>query len=518
MGSGDPWRANRTDNIQLREIVRRAFTLALMVCILVVACGGGSDPTSEAPATAAPTQPASEESSSPGLPRLDVLPSPTPYASAMPLPTPRGRLMETYVVQAGDTLGGISLAFDVPLEELVALNGLGSEAAIIHAGQALRVPLNITRTGPQVTLLPDSEVVFSPAYRDFDVAGFVAQQGGYLAEFSTPVNDIWISGAEAVSRVARQYSVGPRVLLTLLEYYGGWVTQSPPPLYTPLGTANPYYDESFYLQLSWAANRVNEGYYGYQGNGNLAVHFGDGERALVPAGLNAGSAGIFNILALNGDWETWETERQDFMETYRRLFGDPLARTFAPLVPSDLAQPALRLPWQAGETFYYTGGPHAAYGSRSTWAAVDFAPPDIKGSCYYSQKDVTAAADARLYLAGPGEMYLDLDADGNLQTGWVLLYLHVVARDELTHGQLVTAGTPLGYASCEGGVSNSSHVHLARRFNGEWLAADGPIPLVLSGWQFKASGGQYDGTAVRDGVTKTACECWDEVMNALVGE
>jgi LasA protease len=304
----------------------------------------------------------------------------------------------------------------------------------------------------------------------------------------------------------------------LLEHYGGWVTQSPPPLYQPLGTANPYYKESFYLQLSWAANRVNEGYYGYKGNGNLAVRFGDSSRALVPAGLNAGSAGIFNILALNGDWETWETESQDFMETYRRLFGDPLARTFEPLVPFDLTQPTLNLPWEVGGTFYYTGGPHAAYGSRSAWAAVDFAPPDIKGSCYYSQKNVTAAAQGRVYLAGPGEMYLDLDGDGNLQTGWVLLYLHVVASDEVSHGQLVTAGTPLGYASCEGGVSNSSHVHLARRFNGEWLAADGPIPLVLSGWQFRAGAGQYDGTAVRDGATKTACECWDAVMNALVGE
>jgi hypothetical protein len=99
-----------------------------------------------------------------------------------------------------------------------------------------------------------------------------------------------------------------------------------------------------------------------------------------------------------------------------------------------------------------------------------------------------------------------------------LLYLHVVARDDVSHGQLVAAGTPLGYASCEGGISNSSHVHLARRFNGEWLAADGPIPLVLSGWQFQAGIGQYDGTAVRDGVTKTACECWDAAMNALLGE
>jgi LasA protease len=436
----------------------------------------------------------------------------------MPLPTPQSPLIEVYVVQRGDTLGGISLAYDVTVEELVALNGLESATAIIQAGQALRVPLNVSRIGPAVVLLPDSEVVYSPAYLDFDVQAFIAQQGGVLASFGEMVNGQWVSGGEIAARVARQYSVGPRVLLALLEHYGGWVTQAQPFSYQPLGPANPYYEESFFLQLSWAANHLNEGYYDYKRDGSLAVRFDDGSRALVPAGLNAGTAGMLNVLALNGDWETWEAEAEAFMATYRRLFGDPFARAVEPLVPLDLTQPPLRLPWEAGQTFYYTGGPHGAYGSRSAWAAVDFAPSDIKGSCYYSQLNVTAAADGHLFLGEVGEMYLDLDGDGQLQTGWVLLYLHIVAREALAHGQFIPAGAPLGYASCEGGISNSSHLHLARRYNGEWMAADGPVPLVLSGWQVKAGLGQYDGTMARDGVTKTACECWDEALNALVGE
>jgi murein DD-endopeptidase MepM/ murein hydrolase activator NlpD len=436
----------------------------------------------------------------------------------MPLPTPRSPLIELYVVQPGDTLGGISQAYDLALEELMAFNGLVTESAILQIGQVLQIPLQVSRSGPPAVLLPDSEVVYSPAYLDFDVGAFVKEKGGYLAAYSEMVNGTWISGAEIVSRVARQYSVGPRVLLTLLEYYGGWVTQPQPPTYQPLGPANPYYEEGFFLQLSWVANRVNEGYYDYKRSGSVAVRFDDGSHAVVPAGLNAGSVGIQNVLAVNGDWESWETQMLAFRATYRRLFGDPFARAVEPLVPGDLTQPPLRLPWESGQTFYYTGGPHAAYGSRSAWAAVDFAPPDIKGSCYYSQKNITAAADGRVFVGDTGETYLDLDGDGNLQTGWVLLYLHVIARDDVTHGQLVLAGAPLGYASCEGGISNSSHLHLARRYNGEWMAADGPVPLVLSGWQVQAGLAQYDGTMVRGGVTKTACECWDEVMNAVAGE
>ena len=457
---------------------------------------------------------------------IAVTPGAVPYASALPIPTPSARLIETYVVQAGDTLGGISLAYGVSLEELVTLNGLGSAEAILSVGQALQVPLNVSRTGPGLVLMPDSEVVYSPAYLDFDVAAFLETQGGYLATLTEEVNGELLSGAEIFERVARQYSVGPRVLLALVEYYGGWVTVSQPARLS-LGPSNPYYEYGFFLQLSWAANRVNQGYYDYKREGCVAVRFSDGSRALVPEGLNAGSVGLQNILALNGTWETWLPEMEAFLETYQRLFGDPFARAVEPLVPIDLTQPPLRLPWETGETFYYTGGPHAAYGSRSAWAAVDFVPPDIKGSCYYSQKNVTAAADGRVFLGETGEMYLDLayadregqgDSDGNLETGWVLLYLHVVARDDVRHGQFVTAGTPLGYASCEGGIGDSSHVHLARRYNGEWIAADGPVPLVLSGWRFQADVRQYDGTMVRDGVVKTACECWDETLNALLGE
>jgi LasA protease len=144
--------------------------------------------------------------------------------------------------------------------------------------------------------------------------------------------------------------------------------------------------------------------------------------------------------------------------------------------------------------------------------------PDIKGSCYYSELNLTAAADGVVYLADTGEVYLDLDGDGNLQTGWVLLYLHTVAREDVSHGQHVTADTPLGYASCEGGISNSSHLHFARRYNGEWMPAAGPVPMVLSEWQAGEGPAQYEGTLQRDGVTKTACECWDDIANAITGD
>jgi len=446
------------------------------------------------------------------------VPSPTSIIPAMPIPTPPSPLIEFYQVQPGDTLGGISYAYDISIAELVALNDLESEAAIIQVGQTLHVPLRVSRSGPLLILLPDSEVVFSPAYVDYDLAAFLAEQGGYLAHYSERVNGQALSGAEIINRVARQYSLGPRLLLALLEFYGGWVTQPQPEAVHPLGPANPH-GQNLFLQLSWTANRLNEGYYGYKQSGSIAIRFRDRSRALLPPGMNAGTAALQNLLAAHTDWDTWLVQLQPdgFMQTYIALFGDPFALAVEPLVPQGLTQPTLALPWETGQTFYLSGGPHPAYGEGSGWAAVDFGPPDVLGSCYYSAQPLTAAAAGRVILGRPGEMYLDLDGDGRLQTGWVLLYLHAVAVEGLTNGQPVSAGTPLGYASCEGGPSNASHLHFARRYNGEWLAAAGPVPLELSGWRVEAGLGPYEGDMVREGEVKTACECWDE-KNALLGE
>jgi hypothetical protein len=151
-------------------------------------------------------------------------------------------------------------------------------------------------------------------------------------------------------------------------------------------------------------------------------------------------------------------------------------------------------------------------------AAIDFGPPDVLGSCFYSQKYVTAAAEGRVILGEFGEIHLDLDFDGDLRTGWVLFYLHVVPTDDLRNGQVIPAGSPLGYASCEGGLSNASHLHLARRYNGEWLHAAGPVPLVLSGWQVTPGASPYQGGLVRGDEVRTAGEFQEPDINGVLGE
>jgi murein DD-endopeptidase MepM/ murein hydrolase activator NlpD len=451
-------------------------------------------------------------------------PTPTSTLAAMPIPTPESGPFAYHTISEGQTLGYIALIYGTEIDSLVKMNKLEGPSALIQIGQVLRVPVQTDNIAPNNRLLPDSEVVYGPSYIDFDSVDFVNQHGGFLVTYREVVEGEELSGAEIVERVAEQFSVGPRLLLALLEHYGGWVTSptvTEDQLNRPLGPRNPR-GGSLHLALGFTANRINAGYYGYKRDGFWIFHLPDGSQAISAQGINAGTVGLQNILAIHSNFETWQQElgQDGFMNVYHELFGDPFASEFAPVVPIDLVQPPLGLPWAADQGFYYTSGPHGAFADGSAWAAVDFGPPDVIGNCFYSDEPSTAAASGVIVVARQGEVQLDLDGDGNIQTGWVLLYLHVALDFDapVQIGQRVAAGDVLGYPSCEGGLSNSSHLHLARRYNGEWIDAGGPVPMELAGWVVQPNLTPYEGTMVKAGQVRTACECWDAEHNLIVNE
>jgi hypothetical protein len=113
---------------------------------------------------------------------------------------------------------------------------------------------------------------------------------------------------------------------------------------------------------------------------------------------------------------------------------------------------------------------------------------------------------------------IDMDGDGHEQTGWVLFYLHIASQGRVPVDTRVEVGDQIGHPSCEGGFSESTHLHFARKYNGEWIATDGPLPLILSGWQFFSAGIAYEGTATRAGQSLTACECSDPAINGLLAD
>jgi len=444
----------------------------------------------------------------------------TPLIPPTPTPTrePPESTATTYTVRSGDNLLRIAAAYGTTTESLMALNGLAN-ADQLAIGQVLKVTMEATFTGPGDTLIPDSELVYGPGYADFDVAADLAGYTGYINLYSEVVNGQEMSGAEIVDLVARQYSVGPRVLVVLLEMRGGWLTNSVPSqteqLY-PLGYERGITWDGLYLQLCQAANSLNAGFYGWRLDDLWLVQTLDQTFIEYSADLNAGTAGVQKMLAdtsLNHD--TWLSDIDNFAVLYRELFDDPFVFAVEPLIPLYVDALELVLPWAEGETWYYTGGPHPGWGTLGAYAAVDFVTQERGIGCAVSQERVTAVAGGQIVMSDGGMVLQDLDGDSYLGTGWVVLYMHIAGQGRVQSGDVVQVGDPIGNPSCEGGVSDASHLHLARRLNGVWIGADDVNwPMSLSGWVPVSGPAAYEGTLVRGDVERAACLCWEE-LNAV---
>jgi hypothetical protein len=233
--------------------------------------------------------------------------------------------------------------------------------------------------------------------------------------------------------------------------------------------------------------------------------------ARLAPGLNAGTAALQYYFAQVYDSQGWLDAMDPevgFPAVYERMFGNPWGRalTVEPLYPPDLFQPRLELPFLIGQVWSFTGGPHGAWERDGSWAAVDFAPASTISGCYDSDAWVTASAPGKIVRSERHLVALDLDGDGIEQTGWVIVYLHLLDEGRVKVGTVVQTGDFLGHPSCEGGHATGTHVHVARKFNGEWMAAEGPIPFVLSGWVVHEGSKAYEGKLTRGAETVTASQ------------
>ncbi len=415
-------------------------------------------------------------------------------------------------------LGVVAQRYGVALDELVELSGI-ENPDVVPIGQGLVIPHRPGRNTPDQALLPDSELVYGQGYVDFDIDAFVAQQGGRLAQVSmTGLDGEQWSGADVVERVAMRYSVGPRVLLAMMEAGSGWVTDADPQGLDadyPLGHTNGA--PGLLPQLEWAADALNHGFYGWQDRGETAIRFEDGTLARGAPGLNPGTIAVQRTLAADTTYSQLPDRLADFDAAYRKLFGDPVELDAGPVLPAGLEQPLLHLPWLPGEWWHLTGGPHGGWMPSSGWAALDFVPETAQiGNCVPAPSWAVAAAPGVVARSVPGEILLDLDGDGDMRTGWVLQYLHIVDQPEV--GAVLAQDDPVGRPSCEGGAAETTHLHFARRYNGLWVDAGGPAPMVLDGWT--AYGGfEYEGGMTQPGQPDRLAEhSRDRAVNGLLRE
>ena len=431
---------------------------------------------------------------------------PTPDEPHYTVSSPREE--EQYIVQRGDILSSIAEQFSTTVDAIVVANDLMNPDSL-EVDQVLIIPKVIFEAvGPETKIIPDSELIYGPMAGNFNIETFIREKNGFLAGYTEEVRGQTRTSAEIFLQISRDYSINPRLLLALIEYKSGWLTNP-----TPSDTINPFgYIDDWYIglyrQLAWAAIHLNNGYYKWKSNLVTEWVLVDGLVVPIAPSINPGTAGVQNFLAKLDPIDTWLSDASPggFLDIYYLLFGNPFAYAIEPLIPHYLLQPPMQLPFHEGEFWSYTGGPHLAWDAGSPYAAIDFAPPGEALGCVLVDDWVRAVADGLILRTGEGIVILDMDMDGNEGSGWVILFMHIEARDRVEVGEYVKAGDVIGHPSCEGGISSGTHAHIARKFNGEWIPADGNVPFNLDGWISAGTGEEYVGTMTRNGLVVIAFE------------
>jgi LasA protease len=425
-----------------------------------------------------------------------------------------GELVD-YTAQAGDTLVALAAHFNTTVQEIRAANSfIPPDVTTMPPGMPMKIPIYYEALwGSSYQIIPDSLFVNGPAVVGFDPVSYVSGQPGWFKGYTDYVLDRDRQGGEIVSYVSTNYSISPRLLLVLIDYQLKALSDENIPQNARdgylLGEVNTS-ATGVYRQLAWAANTLNNAYYDWRSGKLREFYLSNGQLVRPDPWQNAASVALQYYFSRHLSAVDYQKaiSPDGFAANYRRLFGDPW--TAPPHIPGSLRQPAFRLPFQPGAIWAFTGGPHNPWGNDSPLAALDFAPPLMQGGCTQTEEFATAVADGVIVRTGLGIVVLDLDGDGDEHTGWDIFYLHVADKDKVSVGTRVKAGDPIGHPSCEGGEATGTHIHIARKYNGEWILADGPLAFNFEGWVSSNGSAPYLGYLKRNGLTVSACVCSDK--------
>jgi LasA protease len=285
----------------------------------------------------------------------------------------------SYTAQTGDTLPALAQRFNTTVEEIRSANAfIPADATTMPPGMPMEIPIYYRPLwGTPYQMIPDSVFVNGPDAAGFNTQNFLAQQSGWLPGYYAWAFKGTRSAAEIVDYVAMQYAISPKLLLALLEYQGGAFSD---PLVdneseTQILGLDSNYWVGVYLQLSYAANILNDGYYRWREGDLLEFELADGSLVRPDPWQNAATVALqyFFSQVLDERAFHYAIGPDGFALVFTNLFGNPW--TVEPHIPGSLVQPEMQLPYRNDVGWAYTGGPHTAWGSMAPWAAIDFAPP-----------------------------------------------------------------------------------------------------------------------------------------------
>jgi len=476
------------------------FTILTVIVVIVAGCGSKQQSgyilpeslTSEATPTAGATS--------------------TP-ASKRPVYEP-GTLVD-YIAQSGDSLDLLSIRFGCSPQEILWANPqIPEDVTTLPPGFPMKIPIYYKDFwGTEFQIIPDAAFVYGPDLLDFDLKAFLQSTTGWFKNYRATINEKNLDAAGILTYYSENYSLNPKMLLALIEFQTGALTnpdRDPSSEEFFLGFEN--YHRGVHLQISYVSDLLNDGFYRYFNGELTSIEHSNGTIENIDPWQNSATVALqyYFSLLFDGDDYGYAIGPEGYAKTFISLFGDPWRRNTT-VLPGSLTQPDLILPFSGGTVWAYTGGPHTGWGTRKPYSAIDFAPPVESQGCVRTEQFAVAIADGVIARTDAGTVILDLDGDGDERTGWVIFYLHLAEEGRVKVGQDVKKGDPLGRPSCEGGTATGTHVHIARKYNGQWIpAASSVLPFTMNGWIPVEGATAYEGLLVRGSQVVRASTLSDE--------
>jgi hypothetical protein len=435
----------------------------------------------------------------------EVEPAATAPATTTPFSSrpvyPPGTLVD-YIAQSSDSLDLLAVRFGASPEEILWANPeIPADVTTLPPGFPMKMPIYYEPLwGTEFQMIPDAAFVYGPDLLDFDLKAFLESTPGWFKNYRASIGGNTLDAAGVINYYSLNYSLNPKLLLALVEFQTGALTN---PQRTPaiedsfLGFEN--YHRGVHLQISYASDLLNDAFYRYFNGEMTSIEHLDGTIENIDPWQNSATVALqyYFSLIMNKEEYARAIGPEGYAKTFFDLFGDPWRRNTT-VIPGNLTQPTLILPFSPDTIWAYTGGPHTGWGTRKPWAAVDFAPPSETQGCVETEQFATAIADGVVARIDVGTVMLDLDGDGDERTGWVILYLHIAEEGRVGQGAVLKQGDIIGHPSCEGGSATGTHVHIARKYNGQWIpAASSVLPFKMNGWIPVEGNRPYEGLLVR---------------------
>jgi len=233
---------------------------------------------------------------------LTLTPSPTntpvtPTLTPTPLPTPTPF---TYIVNSGDTCGGIAAAFDVSVQSIVRQNSLPADCATLFEGQELLIP----HPTPTVTPFPTATLSgIEATIAACEKIIYTVQENDTLSSISTNYAVPMEAIKEFNGMVNNTVYAGMNIIIPLCERAatpGPTPTPTAPPPYPAANLLLPTDGSHFTLEddivtLQWAAVgtlRDNEAYAVTvvditEGQNRNIIDYVEDTKFIVPASFRA---------------------------------------------------------------------------------------------------------------------------------------------------------------------------------------------------------------------------------------